>query len=558
MRDRLFSLRIRSFCWHALAAAAMLAAANVARANPDPIKTAAAVDALLAAEAYGGNPEQDSGAAPIKPAPITDDATFLRRLSLDLVGELPAPEQVIRFTLDTAPNKRSAEVERLLADPHYGHNWARYWRDVILYRRKEDRALLVAPALTNWLTDGFNKNVSWDKIAREFITASGGIRENGSTAIILAQSADPSDTTAEMSRILLGIQIQCAQCHDHPSDHWKREQFHELAAFFPRIGIRPETPGDPRSFAVVSLNRPRQKRVPGQPEEATLEHFMPDLNHPEAEGRQMQPIFFVSGQQLDFGLDDTARREKLAEWMTADTNRWFARAMVNRLWSELVGRGFYEPVDDMGPDRKPIAPQTFEALTSGFIESRYDLKWLFRTITATEAYQRQSRSRHDGDTAPFAANRPQRLRADQLFDVLCDALDIDEAALTPPGQEGAGRLGLNGPRGALIRTFGYDPSLRRDEVAGSIAQALWMMNAGLLNRFARGNNPDTMLGRLLRESSDDKMVLVELYLRCLAREPRTSELTVCQEHITATNDRVAAFEDILWGLLNSTEFLHRG
>jgi len=178
-----------------------------------------------------------------------------------------------------------------------------------------------------------------------------------------------------------------------------------LAAFFPRIGIRPETPGDPRSFAVVSLNRPRQKRVPGQPEEATLEHFMPDLNRPDAEGKQMRPVFFVTGQQLDLGLEDLQRREKLAEWMTGDTNRWFAKAMVNRLWSELVGHGFYEPVDDMGPDRQPIAPQAFEALSAGFIESRYDLKWLFRTITATAAYQRESRSRYDEQSAPFAASR---------------------------------------------------------------------------------------------------------------------------------------------------------
>ncbi len=162
--------------------------------------------------------------------------------------------------------------------------------------------------MTNWLSDAFNRNVHWNQIGRKFVTATGGVSEEGSTAIILAQMADPSDTTAEMSRILLGIQIQCAQCHDHPSDHWKREQFHQLAAFFPRIGLRPGTPGDPRSLAVVSLNRPRQKRVAGQPEDATLEHFMPDLNHPEAPGQQMRPVFFVTDQELDLGLDDLERQ----------------------------------------------------------------------------------------------------------------------------------------------------------------------------------------------------------------------------------------------------------
>jgi hypothetical protein len=231
--------------------------------------------------------------------------------------------------------------------------------------------------------------------------------------------------------------------------------------------------------------------------------------------------------------------------------------MVNRLWSELVGHGFYEPVDDMGPDRQPIAPQAFEALSAGFIESHYDLKWLFRTITATAAYQRESRSRHDEQIAPFAANRPQRLRADQLFNTICGALDIDETALERPGPAGPARYAMAGPRGAVIRTFGYDPSVRRDEVAGSIAQALWLMNAGPVNRALRGHSADTLLGRLLHETSDDKMVLIELYLRALAREARADEIATCQQHIAATSDRSAAFEDILWALVNSTEFLHR-
>ncbi len=529
---------------------------RAAFAGPDPQAVATQIDQLLAAEAYGSD-ASSANSATTERAPAVDDVTFLRRVSLDLVGTLPTPERVIAFALDPAPDKRQVEIERLLADGQYGHNWARYWRDVILYRRKEDRALLVAPALTNWLTDSLNRNVPWTEIARQFVTASGSVGEQGSTAIILAQMADPSDTTAEMSRILLGIQIQCAQCHDHPTDRWKREQFHQLAAFFPRIGLRPGTAGDPRTLAVVSLDRPRQKRVAGQPDEATLEHLMPDLNHPEAPGTQMAPIFFVTGQELKSGLDDHARREQLADWITSDSNPWFAKALVNRLWSELVGYGFCEPVDDLGPDRKPLTPQAFDALSAGFVASGYDVKWLVRTILATAAYQRESRSRSAEHAAPFAANRPQRLRADQLFNVICDALDIDEAQLERPGAEGPYRLGLAGPRGQVVRTFGYDPSVRRDELAGSIPQALFLMNAGQINRAIRAQNGDTMLGRLLRNSSDDQRVLVELYLRCLAREPSPTESAACHEHVRKANDRVSAFEDILWALVNSNEFITR-
>ena len=231
----------------------------------------------------------------------------------------------------------------------------------------------------------------------------------------------------------------------------------------------------------MSINQPHKKRSPGSQDEATLEWYMPDLTHPKDKGTLMQPIFFATGQQLSHGMSDLERREKLAFWMTASGDRWFAKAFVNRLWSEPVGHGFYEPVDDMGPDREPVAPQAFEALTSAFMASNYDIKWLLRTITATAAYQRESRSRHE-PTGPPWRTCPQRLRADQLFNVLCDALDIDEAALGPGGKEttagpagkemengkgkgdkkkrAAGGKLFAGPRGNVIRTFGYDLSTR--------------------------------------------------------------------------------------------------
>jgi hypothetical protein len=562
-------------------AGSILAPACQALAVPDPKQTADHIDALLAQEHFGAT---ESGVAP-RPAPTVDDETFLRRVSLDLIGALPAPEEVIRFALDPSPHKRAAAVERLLADKQYGQNWARYWRDVVFYRRKDDRALLAAPAFNVWLTDALNQNTHWDQIAKAIITATGDVRENGATALMMAQTADPNDTAAEVSRIFLGIQIQCAQCHNHPTDHWKREEFHQFAAFFPRVGIRPDRGAEKKSFDVISIERPHQKRFPGSPEEATLEWYMPDLNNPKEQGTLMQPIFFATGQQLDPGLSDLERREKLALWMTASGDPWFAKAFVNRLWSELVGHGFYEPVDDMGPDRQPVAPQAFEALTSAFMASNYDVKWLMRTITATAAYQRESRSRHELEQPALAASCPQRLRADQLFNVLCDALDIDEAALGPGGKEmqagemlaggsagkemeaeekagkkkepgGPGRL-FAGPRGMVLRTFGYDPSTRRDEIAGSIPQALWMMNAQVVNRGASARSTETMLGRLLAQQPDDKQVLVDLYLRCLAREPRPAELATCQEHLASVDDRVNAFEDILWTLVNSTEFLNR-
>jgi hypothetical protein len=523
----------------------------------DVAKTAARIDELLAADNYGAPAGESSKSS--KPAALVDDSTFLRRASLDIGGELPMPEQVTAFVLDPSADKRAKLVNRLLQSPRYGQSWAHYWRDVIYMRRSDERALLGQRATTEFLARQFNQGTRWDQIARQFITATGDITEHGECGIILAQMADPSNVTAEVSRIFMGVQIQCAQCHNHPFDRWKREQFHEMAAFFPRIGIRRAGDQMKRSFEVVSLNRPVKKRSPADTEGAKLEHFMPDLNDPQAEGTLMKPIFYSTGQKLKLGTSDEQRRTQLADWMTARGNRWFAKAFVNRLWGELVGRGFQEPLDDLGPDRKPAAPKTFEYVADQFAASGYDHKWLMRVITATDAYQRTSRPRHDMAEDQFAASCTQRLRGDQLFNALSAALGIDESDVQRRrgGAKAALRYAANGPRGQVNQTFGYDPSDRRDEVAGSIPQALFLMNSAELNRAVSVRNPRGTLGQLLDREPKDENVVFELYLRTLAREPKTAEVKKCLDYVHELSDRTVAFEDIQWALINSTEFLYR-
>ncbi|MEX2114603.1 MAG: DUF1549 domain-containing protein [Pirellulales bacterium] len=517
----------------------------------EPHATAGRVDELLAKESFGGAEQADAATAP-----RADDQTMLRRLALDLVGQPPTPEEITAYALDTSPEKQSAAVERLLADKRFGENWAYYWRDVIMYRRSEERALQVAGALVKFLADEFNGQPHWDQIARRFIVATGDIQEEGATAIIMAQMAVAEDTTAEVSRIFMGIQIQCAQCHNHPTDRWKREQFHELAAFFPRISIQPvREDGKRRSFAVVSADKGPKKKG-GNARRGSLEHYMPDLDHPEAEGTLMKPVFFVTGQKLDAGMADQERRENVADWITSRKNHWFAKAFVNRMWAELVGRGFYEPVDDIGPDRSCSAPQTLDYLADRFAGSQYDVKWLFRTITATDAYARQSRSRFDESGAPFASNCPQRLRADQLYSALLVALDMPEGKREEDRRKDYRRVD-GSPRGQVNKAFGYDPSERRDEIVGSIPQALFLMNGVELNRAITARGSNTMLGGLLESIDEDDAVVEELYLRCLARDPNDEEVETCLEYVKSVGNRAEAFEDIAWSLVNSTEFLNR-
>ncbi|MFT7641169.1 MAG: hypothetical protein ACI9G1_002915 [Pirellulaceae bacterium] len=487
--------------------------------------------------------------------PQADDEIFLKRAMLDIIGRLPTPEEAISFAIDPAEDKREKLVHRLLKTDEFGSNWARYWRDVILYRRTEERALLASQKLEEFLTQQLNSDTSWDKIATAFVTAEGDVREEGATALIMAQSGQPEDTVAEISRIFMGIQIQCAQCHDHPTDRWKREQFHQLAAFFPRVAVRPVREGEKRSFAVVSqdrfFSRPsnNNNRYRG-----TSEHSMKDLEKPEERGKVMTPVLFTTGESLRIGATDDSRRESLAKWMTSENNSWFAKAYVNRIWAELVGEGFYEPIDDIGPDRDCSAPQTMDYLAEQFVANDYDVKWLFETITATDAYQLRSQRRRNYDETPFQANCNQRLRADQLFSSLISVLGVEE-----PGAREFNRQGYSArfsARNLFNTAFGFDPSDPRAEVKASIPQALLMMNSPIISRAISARS-DTGLGRLLRQIDDDEELITELYLRAYSRAPTDEEVKICTGFIKKIGNRGEAFEDILWSLINSTEFQYR-
>jgi hypothetical protein len=365
---------------------------------------------------------------------------------------------------------------------------------------------------------------------------------------------ETSDVTAEISRIFTGIQIQCAQCHDHPTDRWQRTQFHELAAFFPRVAVRPKRMAMPATFEVTSADNAPRVRRPNAPGRGSREHYMPDLNNPSAQGTLMQPVFFVTGEELASGLTDTERRETIAGWITSRDNPWFAKAFVNRMWSELVGEGFYEPVDDIGPDREVTAPKTLDYLAVQFAANKHDIKWLISTITATAAYQRESRSRRGPEETPMLANVSQRMRGDQLYTAITSVLG------TPPALAGGrgGRFGNNrDPRAPFNALFGFDPSVRRDEVAGSIPQTLALMNSPQLATGISSSRRGTVLGKLLADEQDNEAVAVDLYLRTLSREPTDDEVKTCLSHVNGAGSRSEGFEDILWALLNCAEFMHR-
>jgi hypothetical protein len=492
------------------------------------------------------------------------------------------------------------------------------------------RARIIEGAFEKWMSDQIRENRGWDKIVTALLTASGPIYEHGETGLIFAHAGQADEIAAETSRIFLGIQIQCANCHDHPTDKWKRQQFHQLAAFFPRVTVRRmKGSTDPREFEVASYdeagpgmgkgkgkgggnflehperlfarfdrnhdgkitraevkNTPFEKQferllanadtnkdgaltlkelkempLPGGQKRPSAEHYMPDLKNPSSKGTKMEPVFFVNGKRLKSGLADEDRRHALAKYLTADVDPWFSRAYVNRIWSEMVGEGFYMPVDDIGPQRQARMPEVLDLLADAWVANKYDMQWLFRTIARTETYQREIRPKDPSVESPpvFAASTPKRLRADQLFNAITKVLGVE--GVDPKQSESVGAAGgkkrpPRSPRAQFAFLFGYDPSTNPDDLTGNVPQALFMMNSRLINNLIHAQGK-TRLATILDKYPDNKDAVREVYVLTLAREPSEKEEKICLNYVKDVANRHEGFEDVMWSLMNSSEFLSK-
>ena len=489
----------------------------------------------------------------------TSDDEFIRRAYLDLHGKLPAPGSIRQFAQSRGRDKRARLVDSLLEHPDYAENWARYWRDVIEYRSpvENDRNLDYA-LFTKWLAAQFAANKRWDKVATEIITASGRNDENGATVFPQAEEFHAVEIAGEVSRIFLGVQIQCAQCHDHPSDPWKRQQFHEFAAFF--SGIKRE---------VVQKQEKGQRAIFKVVATGATHYAMPDLKDPSRKVPVSPRFFLGDPPRIGEQVGAEARLALAAKYVTSTENPWFARAFINRIWSATMGEGFYNPVDDLGPTRTPHSPEILDLLADHWQRSGYDIRWLFRTILNTQAYQRQSRSSNTAaGRTPFASNVPSRLRADQIFDALVQALNLDQvpaaqlkAAVAKGAQAKKAARKPDDPseppgRREVNHTFGVDPSTPNDDVVGTIPQALYLMNGPIIARQVQAR-PGTMLGELVGIAPNERAAVDALYLKVLARHPNAKEMSACLHHVSSVGDHREGFEDILWALINSTEFVSR-
>jgi hypothetical protein len=483
----------------------------------------------------------------VKPAAVIGDERFVRRAYLDLTGHLPMPADIREFLEDKRADKRARLIDKLLETDDYAEHWTRYWRNVITSKVTDFKGLFGVRGFDVWMTAQLKENRSWGDITRDLLTAGGNIslddpEKNGQAYFLSTRFGmdAPVELAAETSRIFLGIQIQCAQCHDHPSDVWKRQQFHEFAAFFARTREQP--------IFDIKLKRFTGLKLISLP---FAEHQLPGKEDPK-KGKVVHPTF-LDGKSPGQRLSDDKRRKALAEAIISRDNPWFAAAFVNRTWGVLLGQSFYQPIDDLGPMKEAMMPGVIARVAGAFRGGDYDIKQLFRDVMTTEAYQREIRKADSPEEhLLFAGHNPVRMDADTLWNALTDTLGRFPGP--PPGFRPMGPFArFAGLEGVFKQEFSFDPSAKAEEIEGSISQALLLMNNPQVNQKIRATGTN-LLARILTAYPKDDEALTMVYLRALSRHPTAAELSRCRQHVQRVGNRAEAYEDILWALLNSTEF----
>jgi hypothetical protein len=479
----------------------------------------------------------------IKPSPICSEEEFLRRVYLDLLGRIPTIKEAMAYLQSRESGKRQKLVEYLLHQPDFAKNFANLWTVLLIGRQMRQRDVN-REALSAWLRQQFNADRPWNEIVSELITARGSNKENGAVNFTLAHlefGAVP--LTSVTTRVFLGQQIQCTQCHDHPSNDWKQADFWGINAFFKGVKREQIRTTDASGAMVVD-----HVELSDEPSEAfstyDKRNGLVGIAFPR----------FLDGRKIGQGRD-VERRSELGKFIADPKSLELARAFVNRMWGHFMGRGIVHPVDDFGPHNPPSHPDLLDELASQFISSGHDVKSLIRWITASQAYNVTSATTkaNEKDETLFSHMALKPMTPEQLFDSLLTATAAHKAGTGQPDDR---------RRDAWLRQFTFafanDEGDEGSSFQGTIPQALMMMNGDLMEQ-AVGGKPGSFLADLCAEAQAQRnpalYMVNNLYLAALSRMPTARERANVQKLVESFPDTIPVLEDVFWALLNSNEFV---
>jgi hypothetical protein len=532
----------------------------------------------------------------VRPAAPSDDARFFRRLTIDIAGELPTEKDVVAFLASTDPDKRAKAIDKLLAGKDYAEHFADHW-DALLMGRLTKSQLVDRRAFRDWLRTQFDKNTPWDKMVRELVTAEGyntvstpikggtetpptdlKERHNGAVNWYLKYAQSLPDLSGAASKLFLGVQIQCAQCHDHKTEKWTQKDFRQFTAFFATTRPRPVDTGQ-----VLGVRRVDVKETP------RAFGFLAPIGKANREYSNVTPRT-LNGPEVRTG----ERRKALADWMTDKNNPYFARAFVNRMWGYFTGTGFVQPVDDFRPSNEAVAPELLKALADDFVASGYDVKHLIRVICNSKVYQLSSKpsSVSKGAEHEYWSRYPLKpLELETFLSVLGRATGGERQIQNMlEGNEFARERFLR----QFVVALGTDDMAEAKDFEETIPQALMLLNGRMTNdgtREFRGS----VLAEILASTDSDEKRIERLYLHTLSRRPTAAETKHWTTFVNAPRTFVSgtggpagkdekvgkakggfgagflgalnkargaastpkdqAYEDLFWALINSAEFL---
>ncbi|MCH2598123.1 MAG: DUF1549 domain-containing protein [Pirellulales bacterium] len=468
------------------------------------------------------------------PSDLCTDEEFIRRVYLDVIGILPTLEEVTAFAADQDPNKRDKAVDQLLDRPEYSKFWALKWGDLLR---------LTSGQVTNegvykyyrWVERSFRENKPYDQFATELLTATGSTFSNPA-ANFYRTSKDMNDCVETISQVFLGARLQCAKCHNHPFERWTQDNYYGMAAFFNRVQ-RKNTKRANEMFIFVSQSG--------------------EVTQPRTQ-QQMKP--WVPGQGDIENPNEFDRRLDFAKWLTEPDNPFFAKIEVNRIWSQVFGRGIVEPADDFRDTNPPSNALLLDQLAQDFVDNGYDRKKILATILKSRTYQTsyQPNDFNEDDTKYFSHYQPRLLSAEQLLDAICHVTQVAESfGGLPAGTKATHLPAPDLVNNEFLKIFGQP---ERQTVCAcertnesNLSMAIQFFNGPLI--YGKLKDESNSFRKSMTDGKSDTEIITLLYNLAVCRNPSDTELKASLEHIESKEDRVEALEDICWAILNTNEFL---